>query len=158
IVAHGGGSFRSNGLLGTGIRLISNRPLAHYPLVVDVAVSEQSVLAIWNRRMAAIGAGTLLVVCCAGVLLRIWAKQLRRLVDSEAQLARKSEELKSANDRLDAAMNNVPQGVCMFDREMRLTVCNARYLEMYSLAASEVVPGCILPDILAKRVAQRNFS
>jgi len=157
IVSQGGGSFRSNGLLGTGIRLISSRPLAHYPLVVDVALSEQSVLAIWNRRMLAIGAGTLLVICCAGVLLRIWAKQLRRLIDSEAQLAQKSDELKAANDRLDAAMNNVPQGVCMFDADMRLTVSNAHYLEMYGLAPSEVAPGCDLRDILAKRVAQSNF-
>src|SRR5580692_7643728 len=109
-VRDGGGSFRSAGTFNDGVRLVSVRPLANYPLVVDVAVSEQSVLAIWNRRMLAIGAGTLLVVCCAGVLLRVWAKQLGRLVVSEAQLARNAQELKAANDRLDAAMNNVPLG------------------------------------------------
>ncbi len=157
-VRNGGGSFRSTGRFREGIRLISVRPLRNYPLVVNVALSEQSVLASWNRRMLAIGAGTLLVVCCAVVLLRIWAKQLHRLIVSEAQLARNSQELKAANDRLDAAMNNVPQGVCMFDAAMRLTVCNARYLEMYNLPPSEVVPGVALRDILMKRVAHNNFS
>jgi diguanylate cyclase (GGDEF)-like protein len=157
-VRNGGGSFRSSGRFREGIRLISVRPLKNYPLVVNVAVSEQSVLASWNQRMLAIGAGTLLVVCCAGVLLRIWAKQLRRLIVSEAQLARKSHELKAANDRLDAAMNHVPQGVCMFDAAMRLTVCNARYREMYDLSPSDVAPGSALHDILVKRVAQNNLS
>ena len=158
IVAQGGGSFRSAGRLGTGIRLISSQPLAHYPLVVDVALSEQSVLASWNRRMLAIGAGTLLVVCCAGVLLRIWANQLGRLIVSEAQLATSSQDLQAANDRLDAAMNNVPQGVCMFDAAMRMIVCNARYHEMYALAPGEIAPGCTLRDMLLRRAARGSFS
>ena len=157
-VRNGGGSYRSTGHFGDGVRLISVRPLKDSPLVVSVSLAEEAVLASWNRRMLAIGAGTLLVVCCAGVLLRIWAHQLRRLIVSEAQLTRKSQELKAANDRLDAAMNNVPQGLCMFDAAMRLTVCNARYLEMYGLTSSGVVPGSALRDMLTKRATRDNFS
>ena len=157
-VREGGGNFRSEGYFGYGARLISVRPLAEYPLAVNVALSEKTVLASWNRRMLAIGIGTLMVVCCAGVLLRIWAKQLGRMIVSEAQLAQSSQELKAANDRLDAAMNNVPQGVCMFDAAMRMTVCNARYHEMYALAPGEIAPGCELRDMLARRAAHGNFS
>ncbi len=157
VVRKGGGNFRSAGRFGAGTRLVSSRPLPHFPLVVDVALAESAVLASWNQRMLAIGAGTLLVVCCAGVLLRVWAKQLGRLIVSEAQLARSSQELKAANERLDAAMNNAPQGVCMFDAAMRLTICNARYLEIYGLPPGEIVPGMVLRDILAKRVAHHKF-
>jgi diguanylate cyclase (GGDEF)-like protein/PAS domain S-box-containing protein len=157
-VRKGGGNFRSAGHFGDGVRLVSVRPLQNYPLVVDVALLESSVLANWNRRMLAIGAGTLLVVCCAGFLLRSWAKQLGRLIVSEAQLAKSSRELKAANERLDAAMNNVPQGLCMFDASMRLTVANAGYLEMYGLSPAEVAAGCPLRDILQRRVALGNFS
>src|SRR5262249_34704599 len=137
-VRNGGGNFRSAGKLADGIRLVSVRPLHDYPLAVNVALLESTVLASWNQRMLAIGAGTLLVVCCAGFLLRGWAKQLGRLIVSEAQLVRSSRELKAAKDRLDAAMNNVPQGVCMFDAAMRLTVCNARYLAMYDLLPQNI--------------------
>jgi diguanylate cyclase (GGDEF)-like protein len=158
ILRQGGGSFRSAGLFGTGARLVSSRPLPHYPLVVDVALAESAVLASWNRRMLAIGAGILLVVGCAGVVLRVWAKQLGRLIVSEAKLARNSRELRAANDRLDAAMNNVPQGVCMFDAATRLTVCNARYLEMYGLSSAEIPPGIALRDILARRAVHGNFA
>jgi diguanylate cyclase (GGDEF)-like protein len=157
LVESGGGHFRSSGVFNSAIRLVSVRPLQDYPLAVNVGLRESSVLATWNQRMLAIGAGMLLVVCCAGFLLRAWAKQLGRLIASEAQLARNSRELKAARDRLDAAMNNVPQGLCMFDAEMRLTVANARYLEMYGLAG-EITPGCPLRDILRCRAARGNFS
>jgi len=157
-VRAGGGNFRSSGNLDDGIRLVSVRPLQNYPLVVDVALREATVLASWNRRMLAIGAGTLLVVCCAGFLLRGWAKQLGRLIASESQLARSSRELKAAKDRLDAAMNNVPQGLCMFDAAMRLTVANARYVEMYGLSADDIKPGRQLREILQRRAARGSFS
>jgi diguanylate cyclase (GGDEF)-like protein len=158
VVRAGGGHFRSSGFFDNGVRLVSIRPLANYPLTVNVALLESSVLASWNRRMLAIGAGTLLVVCCAGFLLRDWAKQLGRLIASEAQLAKSSRELKKARDRLDAAMNNVPQGLCMFDAAMRLTVSNARYVEMYGLCADDARPGFLLRDMLLRRAARGSFS
>jgi diguanylate cyclase (GGDEF)-like protein len=158
IVNAGGGHFRSSGNFDDGVRLVSIRPLQNYPLTVNVALLESSVLASWNRRMLAIGAGTLLVVCCAGFLLRGWAKQLGRLIASESQLAKSSRELKTAKDRLDAAMNNVPQGLCMFDAGMQLTVANVRYLEMYGLSADEAQPGCPLRDLLLRRAAHGSLS
>jgi PAS domain-containing protein len=38
------------------------------------------------------------------------------------------------NVRLDTAVNNMSQGLLMFDAEGRLVVCNKRYVEMYRLA------------------------
>ena len=157
-VATGGGHFRSTGYFKEGIRLVSVRPLKHYPLVVNVGLLESSVLESWNRRMLAIGAGTLLVVCCTVFLLRSWAKQLGRLILSEARLAKSSRELKAAKDRLDAAINTVPQGLCMFDAAMRLTVANAGYLAMYGLSPAEVMPGSPLREILQRRGANGSFS
>ena len=157
-VRNGGGNFRGTGRFGDEVRLISVRPLADYPLVVDIALSESSLFASWNRRMLVIGAGMLLVICCAVLLLRVWAKQLRRLIVSEAQLAQKSRELEGANQRLDAAMNNVPQGVCMFDDAERLIISNARYLEMYGLSPVLMKPGYALRDLLEQRKAAGNFA
>ena len=36
-------------------------------------------------------------------------------------------------ERLDAALNNMAQGLAMFDGERRLVLCNNRYAEMYGL-------------------------
>src|SRR5262245_41530953 len=59
-----------------------------------------------------------------------------------------------ANSQLLAtALNNMTQGVVMFDRAERLLVCNDRYLEMYGLSRAQINPGCGLREILAARSA-----
>ncbi len=49
--------------------------------------------------------------------------------------ARKQHEaaLELANTRLDAALNNMAQGLCMFDGERRLRLINRRFCEMFQL-------------------------
>jgi diguanylate cyclase (GGDEF)-like protein/PAS domain S-box-containing protein len=52
-----------------------------------------------------------------------------------------------------AALDNMSQGLCMFDKAMRLVVCNQRYLDMYKLSPDIVKPGCTLRDLVANRKA-----
>ncbi len=57
-------------------------------------------------------------------------------------------------DRLLAlALNNMSQGVVMFDAAGRVTVCNNRYLEIYGLLPDIVKPGAKLIDIVRHRFA-----
>jgi methyl-accepting chemotaxis protein len=49
------------------------------------------------------------------------------------------------------ALNNMTQGVAMFDRAGRLAVCNDRYREIYGLSPSIVKPGADLADIVRLR-------
>jgi len=158
VAARGGGNFRAPGSFDGVPRLVAVRPLAQYPLVIDVALSEATVTATWNRRMAVIGAGTLLVVCCAAFLLRALARQFDQLVRSEAALEAKTHELEEANARLDAAISNLPQGLCMFDPSERLVVANARYLDMYGLTEAGIGPGTPLIDMLKRRKRLGNLS
>jgi len=59
-----------------------------------------------------------------------------------------------ANSQLLAtALNNMTQGIVMFDRAERLLVCNDRYLEMYGFSRAQVRPGCTLRQIIAARSA-----
>src|SRR5262249_39681069 len=59
-----------------------------------------------------------------------------------------------ANSRLLAtALNNMTQGVVMFDRAERLVVCNDRYLDMYGLSRDFVKPGSTLREIIGARIA-----
>jgi diguanylate cyclase (GGDEF)-like protein len=52
-----------------------------------------------------------------------------------------------------AAISNMSQGLCMFDDERRLLVCNDRYAEMYGLKPQVTLPGTPLRAILEERVA-----
>ncbi len=58
---------------------------------------------------------------------------------------------------LDTVVNNMSQGLLMFDAEARLVFCNQRYIEMYGLSAEVVTPGCALRDLLAHRAAAGTF-
>src|ERR1700746_1899389 len=75
---------------------------------------------------------------------------LRRRAEARAE--------RTHNLLLDTALNNMSQGLCMFDAEARLVVCNRRYLEMYGLSNDVVKPGCLLRDLLRHRIELGNFS
>ncbi len=66
--------------------------------------------------------------------------------------------LRIANQRMRVAINNMSQGLCMFDGTERLVVCNQRYMEMYDLAADIVKPGCTLQSLLEYRIKNGSFS
>ena len=134
--------------VGVG-RLVAVRPLRDYPLVVNVGVSETAALAAWRVQAIAIGIGTLLFVACSLFLLRALSRQFHSLERSELALVKKTDELKRAKATVDAALNNLVQGVVMFDAKLRLIVCNQRYLDMYRLSTPEIVrPGVALKKSL----------
>jgi diguanylate cyclase (GGDEF)-like protein/PAS domain S-box-containing protein len=104
-------------------------------------------------------AGFLLV--SGGVVAYIWAsgRYAKRLQDGNERLDHALSALSSANNqvvtqnvRFDAALNNMAQGLLMFDAAERIVVCNNRYIEMYGLSPEIVKPGCSLRELLRHRV------
>ncbi len=63
-----------------------------------------------------------------------------------------NELLRTQNLRFDAALNNMLQGLLMFDSKERVAVCNDRYIEMYHLSREIVKPGCSLRELLQHRL------
>jgi diguanylate cyclase (GGDEF)-like protein len=63
------------------------------------------------------------------------------------------QSLQRQNMRFDAAVNNMSQGLCMFDGEQRLVVCNEGYAKLYDLPPQLTQPGTPLADILEYRFA-----
>jgi diguanylate cyclase (GGDEF)-like protein len=63
-------------------------------------------------------------------------------------VAKRKLELERQNIRLDAAVNNISQGLCMFDPRGRLVICNQPYIKIYSLPEHMHKPGMQLEDIL----------
>jgi diguanylate cyclase (GGDEF)-like protein/PAS domain S-box-containing protein len=66
--------------------------------------------------------------------------------------------LKSVNTRLDSALSNMSQGLCMFDSSGRLVMSNDRYRELYGLPPDLVRPGCSIRDLLEHRRQIVQFS
>ncbi|HYF56161.1 MAG TPA: PAS-domain containing protein, partial [Salinarimonas sp.] len=71
---------------------------------------------------------------------------------------RARDEIERQNLRFTVAMANMVQGLCVFDGDMRLVVCNRRYADMFGLPPALIRPGTALLDILAHRVAHDHYS
>jgi methyl-accepting chemotaxis protein len=80
---------------------------------------------------------SLVVVAVASIWHRRTANQHRRLRD---------------------AVDNMSQGLLMFDAHSRIVLCNRRYLEMYKLSPAVVKPGCTLRELIQHRKDTGLFS
>jgi methyl-accepting chemotaxis protein len=56
------------------------------------------------------------------------------------------------------ALDNMSQGLCMFDAAQRLVLCNQGYLRMYDLSPDVVKPGCTLRQLLNYRIKRGAFT
>ncbi len=68
------------------------------------------------------------------------------------ELDRGKADLAEQNRRFNAALANMSQGLCMFDAEQRLVVCNDRYIEMYGLSKALAEPGTPFRKIIESRI------
>ncbi len=62
------------------------------------------------------------------------------------------------NRRLSTALNNMSQGLNMFDAQGRIILLNTRYLQMYKLSPEVVKPGCTLKRLIQYRKETGLFS
>src|SRR5437667_404042 len=86
-------------------------------------------------------------------------RNLEQLVAKRtSELRAREEDLQAQNMRFATAINNMTQGLLLFDSAQQLVVCNQRYIEMYGLSAEIVKPGCSFRDIIAHRKATGSFA
>lgn len=78
----------------------------------------------------------------------------------EGVIVRSAEDLslETENRRLRETLDNMIQGVLMFDEERRIAVCNRRYVQMYGLSGDIVRPGCGLRELLEHRKASGSLA
>jgi diguanylate cyclase (GGDEF)-like protein len=146
----GGGEYRGRDTTGA-FQIGASRPAGKYPIFVSVAVPESAALANWESRTTFIAAGTLLIVVCPFFLLLMLRKLLESVITSERSLEHNARELAQLNTRLDLAFNNMSQGLCFFNGQRHLIVCNRRFVEMYDLSTEQVRPGMSLEAIVDLR-------
>ena len=96
---------------------------------------------------------SLMVIAVSGVTLVILLSGIASTALMENYMRRQREEdLRIQNLRFDMALANMGDGLCMFDSERRLVVCNDRYAKMYHLPAELLQPGTHHHEIIKHRV------
>jgi diguanylate cyclase (GGDEF)-like protein/PAS domain S-box-containing protein len=78
------------------------------------------------------------------------------IAERTGELRQREAELRLQNLRFNAALENMPQGVCMFDRDKRLVVSNVQYAKIYGIDPEQLKVGTSLRTILEWRVAAGN--
>jgi diguanylate cyclase (GGDEF)-like protein len=73
------------------------------------------------------------------------------------QASYNEQQVREQKLQLDTALNNMSHGLCMFNADARLVICNARYSEMYGLSPEMVKPGTAVLDLMNHRKATGTF-
>jgi diguanylate cyclase (GGDEF)-like protein len=133
------GSFSGISVVDGVDRIVGYKAVPGLPLVVVVSYDRTAVLQPFydylysHFPVAALLAGVIVL----GTLL----------------LAKLNGRLAAKSNLLELTLENMSQGLCMFDRNQRLVVCNRTYAEMYTLSPEQTAPGTSLRSILEARVA-----
>ena len=126
-------------------RLASARLLSHFPISVVATTTVAAALADWREQIRFLIAVAGLSVLAIAALLFLVVRKLSQQHQLEKQ-------------RLDTAINNMTQGLLMFDASRRLVVANQRYIEMFGVSTDVVKPGCTLPQLLQHRKEIGSFA
>src|SRR5262249_20330380 len=97
-------------------------------------------------------AGFLVAVIATTARLSVGRTEALRALSRSTQLLQDRDAIISTqNERFETALNNMSQGLCFFDGQQRLIVCNQRYINMYGPDPDRVRPGISLSEILRMR-------
>ncbi|USA62420.1 EAL domain-containing protein [Qipengyuania citrea] len=160
------GSSSAVGALSARALIVSNTPVVHI-LVLALAMATMAIaqrnycrprlVAMQLASVALPGAFALVshggveygVLGVGAIVLSLMIGRTAFALCSNAQRSViKDQELSEQNKRFDAALNNMAQGLCMFNADGQLLVCNQKYLSIYGFSAEIVRPGIGLIDLL----------
>jgi diguanylate cyclase (GGDEF)-like protein len=121
------------------------RSLMHFPIVIVATARTSSVLADWRAQTRLQFFAAALAIAVVIVMVFLIVRQLRHQ-HATAQL-----RLSEKSQHLDTAINNMTQGLLLFDSTGRLVICNQRYMDMFGVSPEVARPGCHLRDLIQHR-------
>jgi len=146
------GTLRLNSRIDGQDRLVFAHTLKNYPIGVVAATTMAAALADWREQTRVLIGMAVLSIFLIGAILAMIVRQVAQGQQwSKRRLALEKQ-------RLDSTINNMSQGLLMFDPSERIVVCNRRYIEMYGLSPDVVKPGCRFRDLISHRKATGSFS
>jgi diguanylate cyclase (GGDEF)-like protein len=127
------------------------KSLMHFPILIVATTKTETALADWRAqtRLQFFAAALAIVVVIGMVFLIV--RQLRQ------QHAAAQRKLSEKSQHLDTAINNMTQGLLLFDSSGRLVICNRQYIDMFGLSTEVVKPGCHLRDLIRHRQELGSF-
>ena len=140
----GHGTIRLTSPIDGQERVASAYALKSFPISIVASMTVAAALADWReqtRFLILVASFSVLVIA---TMLFFFVRKLLQQHQTEKQ-------------RLDTAINNMTQGLLLYDSSERLVVCNQRYISMYGLSNDIVKPGLSFRDLVAHRKQTGSF-
>src|SRR3954451_4611730 len=133
-------------------RARASRRLTHFPITVVATMAVDAALADWREQ-------TRFLILVASLSAMIVAAILWLIVRQLSNQHRATQRrLAQEKQRLDTAVNNMTQGLLLFDGAERLVISNQRYIEMFGVSREVIKPGCSFRELLTHRQVTGSFS
>ena len=127
------------------------RSLTHFPILIVATTKTSTALADWRAQTKLQFSAAALAVVVVIAMIFLIVRQLRR------QHAAAQRKLSEKTQHLDTAINNMTQGLLLFDASGRLVICNQQYIDMFGVSPEVVKPGCHLRDLILHRQQLGSF-
>jgi diguanylate cyclase (GGDEF)-like protein len=140
----GRGTLRTLSPIDGKDRLATAAALRSFPIAIVASNTIDAVLADWREQTRLLVIVAVLSAIVITVTLVLFIRKLLQQHRTEKQ-------------RLDTAINNMSQGLLLYDASERLVVCNQRYISMYGLSTDVVKPGLGFRDLIVYRKETGSF-
>jgi diguanylate cyclase (GGDEF)-like protein/PAS domain S-box-containing protein len=135
------------------IRLLTYREVPGIPLIALVGLAKNDIFRHADatlHKYVIVGSCLTLIVL---IVMGLGAARQASVLSTASELQSSKQSVERSNLLLQTALQNMVHGLCVFDRDMRLVVCNEQYAQMYGLLPEQLVAGTPLRSILAARVS-----
>ncbi|MBH5369094.1 EAL domain-containing protein [Bradyrhizobium glycinis] len=146
------------GCVGTAYCLGSFPPSSRLAMLIAGVPIGTLLLLSGEGMLVSVGINLLVLLALLARMINTNFRSFVKLVETHARLSEEGDRARAAEqtataiaERFDRALNNMSQGLCFFDDDQRLIVCNRRYLEIYDLDPKLVRPGMKLSEIVDLR-------
>ena len=138
------------------VSLFSFEHIPARPLILTASRSRDDILAQWRSECISSLVAFVLFAATAGCLTWMMVRAFDRQQRATLELRAGEERLKRQSDLLQSTLENMGEGLSVFDRKGRLMAWNSRFIEMLSLPA-DLSSETTLQDILALQAARGDF-
>jgi diguanylate cyclase (GGDEF)-like protein/PAS domain S-box-containing protein len=132
-------------------RLGAGAPLERSPIIVIATNTITAALADWQAQTRFLIAAAALSAIVIAIILFLIIRLINRQ-NLEAQ-----QQLEAQKHQVDTALNNMTQGLVLYDASARIVTFNQRYIDMYNLSTDVVKPGVHYYDLIQHRKDTGSF-
>jgi diguanylate cyclase (GGDEF)-like protein len=125
-------------------RLASVRRLTKFPISIIATTTVDAALADWREQTKLLIAASALAALVIAIILSLIVRKLAR-------------QYRASRRQLDTALDNMTQGLMLYDASSRIVLFNRRYVEMYGLSPDIIKPGRLFRDVMKHRKATGSF-